>query len=83
MLLKEEPDFTIEEYQNRTFRDDPEDAMGKEILKSNMELFNLYAAGGIEYIYDKFKNSVRIDDTINILYDFVHEFSADIGLIEG
>lgn len=81
MLLKEEEDFTLDDYKNRTFRDDPED--NAEVLKSNMLIFNSFACGGLEYLYEKFKDCSRLDDTVNVLYEFLHQFSIGIGLLEG
>lgn len=81
MLLKEEDEFTLDDYKNRAFRDDPED--NAEMLKSNMQIFNSFACGGVEYLYEKFKDCSRLDDTVNILYDFLHQFSIGIGLLEG
>ena len=81
MLLKEEPDFTLEDYQNRAFRDDPEEN-GDEI-KTNMSIFNSYACGGIEYLYNIFQGCERIEDTVDTLFKFLHDFSTDVGLIDG
>lgn len=80
MLLKEEPEFTLEDYKNRTFKDDPEE--NSDILKGNMEIFNSYACGGIEYIYELFENCVRTEETVDVLYEFLHRFSVEVGLEE-
>lgn len=81
MLLKEEENYSLEDYQNRTFKDDPEEDL--EVIKSNMEIFNGFACGGIEYLYNKFQNCSRIEDVVDTLYELVHQFAADVGLIEG
>ena len=69
----------IYDYKNRTFKDDPEENM--DIIKSNMDIFNSYACGGIEYLYDTFQNCTRMEDTVDKLYDILHRFSSDVGLI--
>ena len=81
MLLKEEPNFTLDDYKNRTFRDDPEE--NQDVMKQNMEIFNSYACGGIEFLYEKFQDSTRTEDTVDTLYDFLHRFSVDVGLLDG
>ena len=81
MLLKEEPEFTLDDYKNRAFRDDPEE--NAEVIKDNMRIFNSFACGGVEYLYDIFKDCTRTEDIVDTLYEFVHRFSSDVGLIEG
>lgn len=81
MLLKDEKDFTLDDYKNRTFRDDPEENM--DVLKQNMEIFNSYACGGLEYLYEKFQSCTRVEDTVDMLYEMLHAFSTDVGLIDG
>ena len=80
MLLKEEPDFTIDDYKNRTFRDDPEEHA--ETLRANMTIFNSYACGGLEFLYNKFSDCNKMEQTVNTLYEFVHGFCVDLGLLE-
>lgn len=80
MLLKEEPDFTIDDYKNRTFRDDPEEHA--ELLRNNMTIFNSYACGGLEFLFKKFSDCNEIEQTVDVLYKFVHEMSVDFGTIE-
>lgn len=41
MLLKEEEGFTLDDYKNRAFRDDPVE--NPEVYKKNMQIFNSYA----------------------------------------
>ncbi len=81
MLLKEEENYTLDDYKNRTFRDDPEENM--DVLKQNMEIFHSYTCGGLEYLYEKFQNCNRVDDTVDTLYNMLHDFSTDVGLIDG
>lgn len=80
MLLRNEEDFTIDDYKNRTFKDDPEENM--DIIKSNMDIFNSYACGGVEYLYDEFQNCQRIEETVDKLYELLHRFSSNVGLLE-
>lgn len=80
MLLKEEPNFTIEDYQNRAFRDDPEE--NADIVANNMKIFNSYACGGVEYLYDQFKNIDRLDDRVDKLHELISEFGEEVGLID-
>lgn len=80
MLLKEEPNFTLDDYKNRTFRDDAEE--DSAMLKANMSIFNSYACGGLEFLYGKFSACNRVEDVVDTLYEFIHSFSEDVGLIE-
>lgn len=81
MLLKEEGDYTLEDYMNRAFRDDPEE--NPEVYKQNMQIFNSYACGGAEYLYETFQGENGIDAVVDRLYQFLHELSVDVGLQEG
>lgn len=81
MLSEETQGYTIEDYMNRAFRDDAEDS-NKDKLKSNMVLFNSYACGGLEYLYNKFQNTNKTDDVIDILYEYIHSFGIDVGLLD-
>lgn len=81
MLVEEIPNATIEDYMNRAFRDDAEEG-NREKLKANMALFNTYVCGGLEFLYNKFKDTDKIDNIVNILYEYVHSFIVDIGLID-
>lgn len=80
MLLEENPTFTIEDYKNRTFRDDAEDE-DPEKVKRNMDIFNSYVLGGIEILYDKFKECTTKKETANQLYEFLSEFVEDNKLV--
>ncbi len=78
MLLKEEEGYTIDDYKNRAFRDDPVE--NSEVYKNNMRIFNSYACGGMEYLYEMFKETRSVGDVVDQLYRFLHEFSVDVGL---
>ena len=80
MLLDENPEFNIDDYKNRTFRDDPEDY--PETVRENMTIFNNYVCKGLDYLYVKFINCNRLDATVDTLYEFVHEVAVATGLIE-
>ncbi len=81
MLLKEEEGYSIDDYKNRAFKDDNED--NSDQYKENMKIFNDYACGGVEYLYNRFVDCQDTDEVIDTLYDFIQEFSTDIELIEG
>lgn len=80
MLLKEEDNFSIDDYKNRTFKDDAEENF--EILRENMKIFNSYACGGIEHMYEKFANCNTERKVVDTLYDCIHTFGEEIGLIQ-
>ena len=79
MLLDEDTDRTIEDYMNRAFRDDANEEDYTN-LKLNMEVVNSYACGGLEFLYEKFKDARDNDEVIDLLYDFVLELSEDVGI---
>lgn len=81
MLVRDEPNFTIEDYMNRAFRDDAEEG-NIENLKKNMMLFNSYACGGLLYLQEKFGELDRPDDLVCSVYEWIHEFASDMNLIE-
>ena len=81
MLVEENPGYTIEDYMNRAFRDDAEEG-NRDKLKANMALFNSYACGGLEVLYNKFQNLSKTDDIIDDLYDYIHSFGIDVGLLD-
>ncbi len=81
MLVEETPNFTIEDYMNRAFRDDAEEG-NKDKLKVNMNLFNTYVCGGLEFLYNKFKDLNKTDDVVNTLYEYVHSFIVDVGILD-
>lgn len=81
MLLEKEQGFSIEDYKNRTFRDEA-DEEHPEKLENNMKLFNAYAEGGIEYLYEKFKYCQNTGEVVDELYQFVSDFAVKAGLKE-
>ncbi len=81
MLVEETPNLTIEDYMNRAFRDAAEEG-NRERLKANMTLFNSYVCGGLEFLYNKFKDVNKVGDVVNALYEYVHSFIVDVGLSE-
>lgn len=80
MLVEDEPSFTIDDYMNRAFRDDAEDA-NVDNLKQNMAMFNAYVCGGLDYLYEQFGSLTRTDEIVNTLYDLVHNFAIDMEII--
>lgn len=82
MLVEDEPSFTIDDYMNRAFRDDS-DTENPENLKRNMAVFNSYACGGLEFMDEKLGNLENTDAVIDALYELVHGFAVDIGMLDG
>lgn len=80
MLTEDQDSFTIDDYKNRAFKDDNEE--NAEQLKSNMDAFNSYVCGGLEFLYDKFKDCDNEEKTAAALYNLVNKFAEDIGLKE-
>ncbi len=76
MLLEETKGFSIDDYKSRTFKDDADDE-DPEKVKKNMEIFNSYVLGGIEILYNKFKDCNSKKDTVNALNDFLDDFVKD------
>jgi hypothetical protein len=82
MLLDNADGYSIKDYQDRTFRDDADADAHPEKLAANMETFNAYALGGIEILYDVFKDCKTKKDTVNTLNDYLLDFYADNGLLD-
>lgn len=80
MLLEETDGFEINDYKDRTFRYDSEE--NNEKLSENMEIFNSYVLGGLEILYDKFKDCNDKKDTVNTLNEYLTEFFEDNNLID-
>lgn len=75
MLLDETTGLTLEQRADRAFRDDTDE----QAMVKNMDLFNSYVRGGIEYLYEKFsEDCVTRDDYINKIYEIVNRFKHDI-----
>ena len=83
MLSKDESSFTIDDYMNRTFRDDVEDPEGAIRLKENMELFHSYVCGGLEFIDENFNDLTTEDAIADKILELVTTFASEVGLIEG
>ena len=66
--------MTSDEKIDLAFRYDADE----EYVKRGMELFNSYARGGIEWIYDEItKNATTNDDYLENLANLVKDFSQD------
>lgn len=76
MLLEETEGFSIDDYKARTFKDDAEDE-DPEKIKRNMEIFNSYVLGGIEILYDRFKDCDSKKNVVNVLNEFLEDFVTD------
>lgn len=76
MLLEDTPGFSIDDYKTRTFKDDS-DEESPEKVKQNMDLFNSYVLGGIEILYDKFKECSTKKDVVNTLNELLEQFVDD------
>lgn len=81
MLLDVQDGYTIKDYQNRTFRDDVNIEENPQNMVQNMDLFNSYVLGGLEILYDTFKECKTKKETINTLNEFLTDFYEDNGLI--
>ena len=81
MLVEDNPTFTIDDYMNRAFRDDAEDA-NSDNLKKNMAMFNSYVCGGLDFLKEKFGSLERTDDIVDTLYEMVNNFAVDMEVIE-
>ncbi|KIR03712.1 hypothetical protein P261_02527 [Lachnospiraceae bacterium TWA4] len=82
MLSLDNPEYSIDDYMNKAFRDDA-DEENREELKKNMVIFNEYACGGLEYLDEKFKDLDRADDIVDAVYSFIHDFAIDVGVLQG
>lgn len=78
MLAQEDSSMSVEDYMNRTFRDDT-DIKRREYLKRNMNIINEYAVKGIEFLYDKFSNCHDKEILCDTLYKYVNDFAIDVG----
>lgn len=75
MLLDETTGLTLEQRADRAFRDDADE----QAMIKNMDLFNAYMRGGIEFLYEKFsEDCITQDDYINKVFELVHRFKNDI-----
>lgn len=76
MLLDEtEAGLSIEDKVNRAFRADD----NEEVLERNMQIFESYVLGGVEYLHDKlYVEGADRDECIQGLFEFVHDFREDL-----
>jgi hypothetical protein len=81
MLLEGPEDMDIKERQDRAFRYDAEGDVNAVKLSQNMECFNAYAMGGLEIIYEEFKDCTNQKDTVNKLHEYLLKFFEDNSLI--
>lgn len=77
MLLDENDCHELKDFQNRTFRDDADYIDHPEKIMANMEIFNSYALGGLEILYDKFNDCHSQKETVNALNEFISDFVDD------
>lgn len=80
MLVQDEPGYENEDYIKRTFRIGADETTFEQ-LKENMLIFNDYACGGLEILYEKFKDTIE-DSVIDTTYDFMCDFMKEVNLIE-
>ena len=74
MNLIDDTSLTSDERIDLAFRYDADE----EHIKKGMELFNSYARGGIEWIYDEItQNAATNDDYLGKLANLVKDFSQD------
>lgn len=74
MQLIDQPSLSADERIDLAFRYDTDDAH----VKNGMELFNAYARGGIEWIYEEItSNATTNDDFLERLANMVKDFSQD------
>lgn len=82
MLLDETPGLNIENRVDRAFRDDANNDKGEPHL-ANMTLFNSYALGGIEVLFEKLtEDCTTKEDYINKVYEVVTNFKEEIDGVE-
>ena len=75
MLLDKSTGLAPEQCINRAFRDDT----NEKAVKDNMALFNSYALGGIELLYEKFSEGCTTDDDyISRVFEFVNGYNYDL-----
>ncbi|MGL4547741.1 hypothetical protein, partial [Eubacterium aggregans] len=78
MLLDKSIDIPAEKRINRAFRYDTQPEKAEE-FKQNMNLFNDYARGGIELMYEKFTDGCSTrEDYLNKTYEIITTFKQEI-----
>ena len=74
MLTDKNSDFSDDEKIDSAFRYDTDN----EKVAQGMDVFNAYARGGIEWLYEKFTDGATThDDYLQRLYEIVDEFNGD------
>ena len=81
MLVKDEPNFSIDDYMNRAFRDGTDDD-GFDGLKEKMSIMNSYVCGGLDFLYERFKDLNRKDAIIDSIYELVHNAAIEANFLE-
>jgi hypothetical protein len=72
LLTDEMDEYTSEELIKRAFKEDEIE----EKAKQNMEIFNSYVRGGIEFLHDTFsENATTEDDCLNEIKNIFSEFN--------
>ncbi|SJZ77853.1 hypothetical protein [Selenihalanaerobacter shriftii] len=75
MLLGGEDSLSVADKMDRAFRESDEG----EALERNMEIFESYLLGGVEYLHEKlYEENLNREDYINNLYEFVNDFNSDL-----
>lgn len=78
MILDKTISISPEGRVDRAFRYDSDEKLIDKFNK-NMELFNSYVLGGIEVLYEKFKDSfTTTDDSITHAYEMMKDFIDEI-----
>lgn len=74
MQLIDDPSLSCDDRLDLAFRYDADDAH----VKKGMELFNSYARGGIQWLYDEItQNAITSDDYYENISNLVKNFSQD------
>ncbi|MCD7728405.1 MAG: hypothetical protein LUI60_00640, partial [Clostridia bacterium] len=72
IILLHDSDMTNDEKVDFAFRNDT----NQDVLKKGMDIFNSYARGGIELLYEKFtEGATTKDDYIERISEIVAEFA--------
>ena len=82
MLIIPIENGTEKDYQDRAFRYDADEGNYSVELQECMKIFNSYVLGGIEILYDVFKDCKDTKDVVNTLNDYLFEFYEDTGIID-
>ena len=80
MSVKDEDDYKIDDYMNRTFRDGSEEDSYSG-LDEKMEIFNTYVCKGLDYLYNKFENIHNQEEIVDTLYEILRDIGIESGLV--